>query len=81
MGKQINFLKSLPTVLRDPKLLEARRKVKEYGEVHIPLKYDFNYFDGIEDAAEVINKGKIVSDNLYIHEDFGCIHFKNRSDH
>lgn len=44
--KQINFLSALPTVIRDPKLLEARRKVKEDGEDFISRMYGREYFDG-----------------------------------
>jgi cyclopropane fatty-acyl-phospholipid synthase-like methyltransferase len=44
--KQINLLKSLPRVIRDPKLLEARRQVKEDGEAFISSMYGYDYFDG-----------------------------------
>ncbi len=46
MGMKLDLLKSLPTVIRDPKLLEARRKVKEDGEAFLSCMYDYAYFDG-----------------------------------
>ena len=46
MGQQINLLESLPRVIRDPKLLEARRKVKGDGEAFISCMYGHDYFDG-----------------------------------
>ncbi len=46
MGMKLDLLKSLPTVIRDPKLLEARRKVKEDGEAFISQLYGKEYFDG-----------------------------------
>ncbi len=46
MGMKLDLLKSLPTVIRDPKLLKARRKVKEEGHASISCMYEEDYFDG-----------------------------------
>lgn len=46
MGMKLSLLKSLPTVIRDPKLLEARRKVRINEGTHISCMFGEIYFDG-----------------------------------
>ena len=46
MGMKLDLLKSLPTVIRDPKLLEARRQVKINEGTHISCLFGEVYFDG-----------------------------------
>ncbi len=36
---------------------------------------DSYYYDDPEVAQEKVKPGKIGCENLYTHEDFGCIHF------
>lgn len=40
------------------------------------LENSVNYFDGIEVAEKKIEDGKIGAENLYTHENFGCIHYE-----
>ncbi len=39
------------------------------------LHNDVDYWDGIEVAQEKVKEGCIGCDNLYTHENFGCIHY------
>jgi SAM-dependent methyltransferase len=43
---QIDLLRSLPRTIRDKKLLEERREVKELGDDTISRLYGYDYFDG-----------------------------------
>ena len=39
------------------------------------LENDVNYWDGIDVAQEKVKDGLIGGENLYTHENFGCVHY------
>lgn len=39
------------------------------------LENEVQYWDGIDVAQEKVKDGKIGCENLYTHENFGCIHY------
>ena len=41
------------------------------------LENDVNYYDSIETAQEKVKDGKIGGQNLFTHENFGCIHHEH----
>jgi hypothetical protein len=36
---------------------------------------DVTYYDGVDTANEKVKEGLIGCENLYVHENFGCIHY------
>lgn len=50
-------------------------KALNIGECFHVNSHAVNYYDDSEIASEKIEEGKIGCDNLYTHENFGCIHY------
>ena len=42
------------------------------------LDNDFDYWDDIDNAVNEMEDGKILCTNLYVSQNFGCIHFTKK---
>jgi hypothetical protein len=55
--------------------LENKEVALKIGECEQVIN-GVGYWYSADKCAEIIQEGKIGADNLYTHENFGCIHFE-----